>query len=75
MWLLGTFTAALLAASLAHAAVLEYVSPLEMLASVMGSPITMPSTTGGKLEFGLVAGLPWVPLPAGAQRHRPYDVS
>ena len=49
---------------LAHAPVLESVSPLEMLASVMGPPIAMPSTMGGALEFYLVAGLPWVPLPS-----------
>ncbi len=53
-------------ASIARAAVLENVSPLEMLASVMGPPIAMPSTMGGALEMYLVAGLPWVSMPAGA---------
>ena len=59
------FVMVFVTASLARAAFLETVSPLEMLASVMGPPIAMPSTMGGALGLYLVAGLPWVPLPTG----------
>lgn len=48
------------AASFAGAAVLETVSPLEMLSSVMGPAISMPGAMGGALEMYRVAGLPWV---------------
>ena len=40
-------------------ATLDHVSPLEMLSSVMGTPISLPDAMGGALENYRVASLPW----------------
>ena len=49
-----------------RAASLAHISPLEMLSSVMGPPISMPTTMGGALDRYLVAGMPWVESPVNA---------